>query len=134
MYELYIRQYYLFPPKRSHAYHHQVVAQVRAEQQASHLQALFPHLTSTELDLVKRGRNATTGKPKRIDLATYQQATALETLIGYLYLTDPERLTELLNRLVLAPSPKPSKGDLTEPLLSQPPVCETGSVVLPPGN
>ena len=96
VYELYIRRYYLIPPKRIHAYHHQVVSQVRAETQAHHLDQLIPFLTPTELDLLKRGRNAANSRPKRIDPDTYQRATSLETLIGYLYLSDLPRLMELL--------------------------------------
>ncbi len=99
VYELYIRRYYLIPPKRIQAYHHQVVSQVRAETQAHHLNQLIPFLTPTELDLLKRGRNAATSRPKRIDPDTYQRATSLETLIGYLYLSDLRRLMELLGHL-----------------------------------
>jgi len=101
VYELYIRNYYLIPPKRSHYYHQLVVAQVRAETQADHLHNLKPHLTSAELEILRRGRNATFGKPKRLDPEIYQQATSLETLIGYLYLTDPQRLNQLLGYIIL---------------------------------
>lgn len=101
VYELYIRRLYLFPPKRIHAYHQQVVAQVRAEQQAIHLQNLWPHLSEPEREVVKRGRNAATGRPKRITLEIYQQATGLETLIGYLYLTDADRLQQILAHLAI---------------------------------
>ena len=96
VYELYIRTCYLLPPKTSQSYHHQVVSQVRAETQADHLRSLEPHLTTKELDIVRRGRNAASGCPKRLDPKIYQQATSFEALIGYLYLTDPQRLTELL--------------------------------------
>lgn len=101
VYELYIRMFYLLPPKRLETYHHLVVAQVRAEMQAKMLQSLYPYLRNTELEIVRRGRNAATGRPKRLDLGTYQQATSLETLIGYLYLTDIHRLSELLQKLHL---------------------------------
>ncbi len=96
VYELYVRHQFLLPPKRSHVYHQQVVAQVRAEAQSDHLQKLSPHLTSAELDVLRRGRNATGGRPRRLDPEIYQQATSFETLIGYLYITDPPRLMELL--------------------------------------
>lgn len=99
VYELYVRRHFLTPPKRIQAYHHQVVAQVRAERQAHHLQVLLPFLTPTEQAVLKRGRNAITSKPKRLDRATYSQATSLETLIGYLYLTDPQRLLDLLAQI-----------------------------------
>lgn len=101
IYELYVRILYLLPLQRLETYHHLVVAQVRAETQALHLRSLIPHLRETELEIVRRGRNATTGRPKRLAPEIYQQATSLETLIGYLYLTDIPRLTELLQKLHL---------------------------------
>jgi ribonuclease-3 family protein len=103
VYELYIRRYYLTPPKRIQVYHHQVVAQVRAESQAQQLDQLIPFLTSNELDLLKRGRNAAVNRSKRIDPDTYQRASSLETLIGYLYLSDLHRLMELLGHLQIDP-------------------------------
>jgi ribonuclease III family protein len=99
VYELYFRMFYLLPPRRPQTYHRLVVSQVRAETQAKMLQTLYPHLKNTELEIVRRGRNAATGRPRRVDPATYQQATSLETLIGYLYLTDFHRLTDLLQKL-----------------------------------
>jgi ribonuclease III family protein len=99
VYELYVRHHFLIPPKRGNAYHRQVVAQVCAEAQARHLQALLPHLSDEEADMVRRGRNAASGKPKRVDITLYQQATGFEALIGYLYLTNPQRLQALLQTL-----------------------------------
>lgn len=99
VYELYIRRCYLFPPRRSPDYHHQVVQQVKAETQADYLRALQPYLTELELDILRRGRNAAKRAPKRLDPEIYQQATSFETLVGYLYLTDPPRLWLLLSQL-----------------------------------
>lgn len=99
VYELYIRGIYLLPPKKQHSYHQEVVTQVRAETQAEHLRSLQPDLTPVELEIIRRGRNAASGRPKRVSAAIYQQATSLETLIGYLYLTDRDRLTHLFNQL-----------------------------------
>ncbi len=101
VYELYIRRYYLMPPQRVENYHRLVVAQVRAEKQAKMLSILSPHLNSNELEIVRRGRNAATGCPKRLEPQVYRQATSLETLIGYLYLTDTKRLGELLQKLLV---------------------------------
>lgn len=103
VYELYIRSCYLLPPRRISDYHNQVVAQVRAEAQANHLRSLQPHLTASELEILRRGRNAVTGSPRRLDPEIYQQASSLETLMGYLYLTDPQRLLQLLAYLELDP-------------------------------
>ncbi|MGB8701322.1 MAG: ribonuclease III domain-containing protein [Thermosynechococcaceae cyanobacterium] len=96
VYELYFRTQYLLPSARIRDYHQRVVACVRAETQASFVKALLPHLSATELQILKQGRNAATGRPKRLALEVYQQATALETLVGYLYLTDIDRLQEIL--------------------------------------
>lgn len=101
IYELYVRMFFLWPQQRPEIYHRLVVAQVRAETQALHLRSLTPHLRSNELEIVRRGRNAATGRPKRLNPEIYQQATSLETLVGYLYLTDHPRLTELLQKLHL---------------------------------
>ena len=101
VYELYVRTSYLYPATRLHAYNELVVGQVRAETQARHLRSLSPYLNSTELAIVKRGRNAAAGRSKRADPEIYQQASSLETLVGYLYITDPERLTQLMALLDL---------------------------------
>ena len=100
VYELYVRTCYLLPPRKMGEYHNQVVAQVRAETQAKALQKLTPYLTVVEQDIVRRGRNAATGCPRRLKPEIYQQATSLETLIGYLYLQDTHRLSELLKTLI----------------------------------
>jgi ribonuclease III family protein len=119
VYELYVRQTYLMPPQRPDAYHRQVVAQVRAESQANHLAALDPQLTDAERAVVKRGRNASP-KSKRADPGAYQKATGFEALVGYLYLTDPDRLQTLLSRLGLGgwvqlDGVQPTKGHRSSP-------------------
>lgn len=101
VYELQVRTRYLFPARRIQDYHAQVVARVRAESQAEQLRSLQSHLTAAELEMVRRGRNSASKGPRRVDLSVYQQATGLETLLGYLYLTDPARLAEILNLLFL---------------------------------
>ena len=99
VFELYVRTRFLMPPKRMANYHSQVVTQVRAESQAIHLTLLLPDLTDSEKEILRRGRNACATKPRRLHRHTYQQATALEALIGYLHLTNPARLEELLAKL-----------------------------------
>lgn len=107
VYELYVRTHYLLPPQKLQRYHNEVVSQVRAESQADYLRSLEPHLTPAELDLLRRGRNAASKRSRRGDPEVYQRASSLETLIGYLYLVDPQRLTYLLTQLPLA-VPDPS--------------------------
>ena len=102
VYELFVRSYCLMPPKRMQAYHCQVVSHVRAEQQGRYLELLKPHLTEVEEDITRRGRNAVSNRKQRADARDYQRASGLEALIGYLYLTDPQRLIEILGYLPLA--------------------------------
>lgn len=103
VYELYVRRAYLVPAKRIQDYHQAVVAQVRAEAQAQYLQQLETHLTEAEKTIVRRGRNATGKRSRPVDPEIYQQATSFEALIGYLYLTSPQRLDHLLSLLPLMP-------------------------------
>lgn len=99
VYELHVRLQYLHPPRRIQTFHQQVVAQVRAETQAQQLLKLAALLTEVEQDIVRRGRNAATGKPKRLSVDIYRQATGFEALLGYLYLTEGDRLSYLLAQL-----------------------------------
>lgn len=108
VYELYVRTKFLLPPKRMTDYSSQVVTQVRAESQAIHLAQLIPHLTAREREILRRGRNACKSKPRRLSRHIYKQATGLETLIGYLHLTDPRRLEELLAYLDFSQTADPS--------------------------
>lgn len=102
VYELFVRGFFLTPPCRIQTYHQRVVSQVRAEQQANHLFQLIPYLTAAEQDILRKGRNAAPRGPRRLEPQIYQNATSFEALIGYLYLTDPQRLIELLGHIDLA--------------------------------
>ncbi|EOS60535.1 hypothetical protein C815_01206 [Firmicutes bacterium M10-2] len=55
-----------------------------------------------ETEILRRGRNATVhSKAKNADGRTYMRSTALEALIGYLYLYHhEERLEHLLHRIL----------------------------------
>ena len=48
--------------------------------------------TKEELDAYKKGRNHISHIPKNGDLLTYQCASGLEAICGYIYLTDKKRL------------------------------------------
>lgn len=57
-------------------------------------------LNEEEADIVKRGRNyKRSSHPKNTDIVTYKYATGFETLIGYLYLTNKDRLNEIFNQI-----------------------------------
>ena len=59
----------------------------------------FP-LTTNEQQVLMRGRNSVTKSSKnRRNPSSYQNSTAFEALIGYLYITNQQRCGDLLNWL-----------------------------------
>lgn len=97
VYELHVRLKYLQPPQTANVYHRLVVSDVRAESQAKQLDCL--ELSLAESDLVRRGRNVAGSASRRIDPNVYQKATGFEALIGYLYLSDRDRLAQILQQI-----------------------------------
>ena len=80
--------------------HKEAVASVNARAQAEALQHIGSLLTEAEAEIVRRGRNAHPhhAAPRHQELADYQAATALEALMGYLYLTGQEdRIKQLFS-------------------------------------
>lgn len=80
--------------------HQEAVAKVNAAAQAAALRRLEGATTDAEGDILRRGRNAHARHPvpKNQDPADYASATALEALVGYLYLTGQEdRLLSLFD-------------------------------------
>jgi len=78
--------------------HKKSIEYVRAKSQAEALDEIIEKLTELECDIVRRARNThTLTVPKNADLEEYKKATALEALIGYLYLKeDYDRLREII--------------------------------------
>lgn len=103
VYETYVREY-LVRTKRVGAdkLHRAAVQYVRAEAQAEALKQLLDELSEEELGLVKRARNKKSmTKPKNADPVLYKWSTALEALIGYLYLSDKqERMEEVIDAVM----------------------------------
>ena len=78
--------------------HRKTVAYVKAQTQASMIEALLPYLTEEEEAVYKRGRNAKSyTSAKNASIGDYRKATGMEALVGYLYLTGQEaRIMELI--------------------------------------
>ena len=67
--------------------HRATVALVCAPEQARRAERILPELTEEELAVFRRGRNAHVHSiPQNASRGEYQEATALEALVGYLYL------------------------------------------------
>lgn len=69
--------------------HKKATKYVKASSQAMMLSAIETYLTDEEKNIARRGRNSKPHtKAKNASVADYMAATALETLIGFLYLSD----------------------------------------------
>ena len=98
VYELLVRTWLCVHGKATgKGLHRATIALVCAAKQAELGEHLQPLLTEEERDVFRRGRNANVHTiPHSADRATYQAATALEALFGWLYLMDRrERVNEL---------------------------------------
>ena len=82
--------------------HRASVHYVAAPAQAQRVERILPMLTSEELDVFRRGRNASPHSiPQNASREEYAAATALEALFGWLYLKGRnDRLNELFARMM----------------------------------
>ena len=82
----------------------EAVKYVSARGQSKYLEELIElnFFSEEELSLIKRSRN-NKGKshPKNTDIVTYKHATALESLIGYLYLENNlDRIDQIMGYII----------------------------------
>ncbi|KAH8953239.1 hypothetical protein BDL97_08G014000 [Sphagnum fallax] len=104
IYEVYVRCHFLTPPQSIDKYTGRVTALVCCEAQDAMLRHLLKDdfLSEDERNVVRWGKNIETGQrraTRRAGAAVYSSASSLETLIGYLYLTNQQRLEELMAKL-----------------------------------
>lgn len=81
--------------------HKEAVKIVRAKNQAAVLHAIENSLSEEEMSVVRRGRNAKSGRaPKNTDIIDYRYSTAFEGLIGYLFLKGREdRIQQIIRQV-----------------------------------
>ena len=99
VWELHQRLRHVHIPSKSKDLHLSVVNEVKAKSQAKYLEDIEHLLNKFELDLLRRARNKTKRHPKYIDPGVYSKATSFETLIGWLFLKNPNRLSKLFEYL-----------------------------------
>ena len=105
IYESYIREY-LIKKGISHVNDLQVESlnYVSAKSQARILKDLMDKniFSEEELSVIKRARNTKSkSHPKSCDIITYQHATSLEALFGYLKLRkNEERIEEIISKIL----------------------------------
>ena len=92
VWELIVRSRIIYKGRSARHVHKDAVACVNAHAQSEAFRRIEALLTEEEADIARRGRNAHAhhAAPKNQDAAEYRAATALEALIGYLYLTGQE--------------------------------------------
>ena len=101
LYDLYVREHLIARGGRVRELHREAISLVCAHAQSEALARVAGRLTDAEADVVRRARNAHQNPPRNADPGEYHHATALEALIGWLYVTDQrDRMNEVL-RLAL---------------------------------
>ena len=103
VYELLVRTYLCAHGKATgKGLHRATVQLVCAPEQARRAQRILPLLTEEEQEVYRRGRNAHVHSiPQHASRTEYQQATALEALLGWLYLSGHrERINELFETMM----------------------------------
>ena len=105
VYELLVRSYLCAEGKATgKGLHRATIELVRAESQAKRAEAILPLLTEEEAAVFRRGRNAHVHSiPAHASRAQYGEATALEALLGWLYLSGrKERVNALFLEMIKA--------------------------------
>ena len=97
LYDLYVREHLIVRGGKVRAMHREAISLVCAHAQSEALARIVDALTDEERDVVRRARNAHQNPPKHADPGEYHHATALEALIGWLYVTGrQDRMNEIL--------------------------------------
>jgi ribonuclease-3 family protein len=99
VFELHVREQALrAAAAQVEALHRATVARVSAPSQAALAQRLLPHLSEEEASIFRRARNHKGANgPRRASAQDYRLSTALEAVLGYVYLKqDGARLATLL--------------------------------------
>ena len=99
VWELHQRLRHVHIPLKSKELHLSVVNEVNAQAQSKSLDEIEHLLNSFEINLIRRARNKTKRFPKSSDPIMYSRATGFETLIGWLFLKDPKRLSKIFEYL-----------------------------------
>ena len=99
VWELHQRLRHVHIPLKSRELHLSVVNEVKAQAQSQSLNEIEHLLNSFEINLIRRARNKTKRFPKSSDPVIYSRATGFETLIGWLFLKDPKRLSKIFEYL-----------------------------------
>lgn len=80
--------------------HNEAKKYVSAHGQSEYLSKIEEKLNDKEIQIYKRGRNSHPNLSRNLNISEYHQATGIESLFGYLYLTgDIKRIRDLFSPL-----------------------------------
>ena len=99
VWEIFVREYVIFKTSNAKTLHKMTTDRVNAIFQKDLLNLLAPDLTEEEQELARRARNLPIPVGRKNIQADYRQSTAFETLIGYWYLHDKNRLEYFYKKL-----------------------------------
>ncbi len=103
VYEIYIRNYLLsLGICKSSRLQQEAQLLVKAQTQSKALKIITPLLSEDENRIVLKGRNNKhKNKPQNATVEEYNNATGLEALIGYLYISKQvEKIDEIINEIL----------------------------------
>ena len=102
VYDLYVRTHIVKNQMgKVQALHKLASGVVNAKAQAAAATLLLPKLTQRENEIFKYGKNAKSKPPKNMSVEDYSLATAIEAVIGYLYLTGQTERTDALFDIII---------------------------------
>ena len=102
VFDLYVRtKYALNSQKNAVKLHAMSIRLVNARSQAAFAHRWMEQFTAAEKEVFMRGRNAKSQTvPKNMSVADYKYATAMEAVIGYLYLSgQSQRISDILGTM-----------------------------------
>ena len=98
VWELYVREKTVKMTNNAKNLHKITTDMVKASHQAELLQNFEADLTEEEKELARRARNLPIPIARRSNQAEYRQATAFETLIGWWYYYNKDRLNYFISK------------------------------------
>jgi len=102
VFELEVRQHLISTGMtRINRLHKTAIKFTSAVAQSTAVKKILDELSEEELRFYKLGRNSGARQAKKTaSMIDYKMATGLESLVGYLYLNNPERMKELVKKII----------------------------------
>lgn len=99
VWELYVREKTVLQTNNAKILHKITTDKVKASYQANLLHDMENNLTEEEKEIIRRARNLPIPIARRSNQSEYRQATAFETIIGWWYKHDKEKLNQYLKNI-----------------------------------